>query len=100
MSIEKQIRDAINANVALSALGNSNRKMKDVAADLINASGMYYEDIADKCYLCTATIQNLATGKTKNPQSETVERIFRAFEYQLDIRAVQMHVKYANQAKK
>ena len=100
MSIEKQIRDNINANVALSALGNSNRKLKDVATDLINASGMYYEDIADKCYLCPSTIRNLATGKTQNPQSETIERIFRAFEYQLDMKTVQLHVKYANKAKK
>ena len=37
MSIEKKIRDRIAANVAMSALGNSNRSLRDVAVDLINA---------------------------------------------------------------
>lgn len=100
MSIEKQIRDSINTNVSLMALGNSNRKMKDVAIDLIHASGMDYKDIADKCYLCKSTIVNLASERTENPQSETIERIFRAFEYQLNMKAVQLNAKYANKPKK
>jgi len=99
MSIAKQIRDSINANVALSALGNSNRKMKDVAIDLIHASNMDHKDIADMCYLCKSTISNLASEKTKNPQSETIERIFRAFEYQLDMKAVKLSAKYTNRPK-
>ena len=99
MTIAKQIRDSIDANVALSSLGNSNRKMKDVAVDLINASKMDYKDIAGMCYLCKSTIANLASGKTKNPQSETIERIFRAFEYQLDMKAVRLSAKYNNKPK-
>jgi hypothetical protein len=100
MSIAKQIRDNINANVALTALGNSDRKMKDIAIDLIHASGMRYKDIANDCFLCTSTVANLASEKTQNPQSETIERIFRAFEYQLDMKSVKLNAKYANREKK
>ena len=100
MTIAKQIRDTINTNVSLAAIGNSDRKMKDVAIDLINASGMDYKDIAGMCYLCKTTIANLASEKTKNPQSETLERIFRAFEYQLDLKAVKLNAKFTNKPKK
>ena len=99
MSIARQIRKNINDNVALTAIGNSNRKMKDVAVDLINASNMDYKDVAGMCYLCKSTISNLASGKTKNPQSETIERIFRAFEYQLDMKTVKLNAKYTNRPK-
>lgn len=100
MSIATQIREQINANVALTALGNSNRKLKDVAVDLIHASGWKYKHIAEICYLCPSTVKNLASGKTQNPQAETIERIFRAFEYQLDMKAVKLSAKYANRPKK
>ena len=73
--------------------------MRHVAQDLVNASGMAYEDIAADCYLCESTIKNLATGKTKNPQSETIERVFRAFAFQLDMKAVRLNAKYANRPK-
>ena len=100
MSIAAEIRRNINANVALTALGNSNRKLKDVAVDLINASGQKYKVIASDCFLCTSTIAKLAKGITQNPQAETIERIFRNFEYQLDMKAVKLNAKYANRAKK
>jgi len=99
MSIEKIIRENIKNNVALTALGNSDRKMKDVATDIINAAGMSYGDVAEQCFLCEATVKNLATGKTKNPQSETIERVFRAFAYQLDMKAVRLNTKYRNKPK-
>jgi len=97
--IAAQIRQQINANVALTALGNSTRSLQDVAIDLINASGWKYKVIAEETFLCPSTIKNLATGKTKRPQAETIERIFRAFEYQLDMKAVKLSAKYANRAK-
>ena len=100
MSIGRTIRANIESNVALVAIGNSERKMKDLAVDLINASGMSYEDIADKCYLCKGTIKNLATEVTKNPQSETLERIFRAFEFRLDLNAVRLNERFANKPKR
>jgi hypothetical protein len=100
MSIAKAIRDNINTAVTLSALGNSHRKMRHLAADLINASGMDHEDIAGDCCLCESTVTNLASGKTKNPQSETLERVFKAFAFQLDMKAVRQQAAYANKPKK
>jgi transcriptional regulator with XRE-family HTH domain len=98
--IAQQIRQQINANVALTALGNSTRTLRDVAIDLIHASGWKYKVIAEETFLTPSTIKNLASGKTIRPQAETIERIFRAFEYQLDMKAVKLNAKYANRAKK
>ena len=85
MSIEKKIRDQIAAKVKLRALGNSNRSLRDVAVDLINASNMHWEDIADGCYLCASTIGNLAKDITQNPQLQTVERVIKFFDCRVDI---------------
>ena len=85
MSVEKKIRDKIAGNVRLRALGNSNRSLRDVAVDLINASGMYWEDIADGCYLCKGTIANLAKDVTQNPQLQTVERVIKFFDCRVDL---------------
>jgi len=85
MSIAKKIREQIKANVQLRALGNSNRSLRDVAVDLINASSMAWEDIADGTYLCKSTIGNLAQDITKNPQLQTVERVIKYFDYRVDI---------------
>ena len=86
MSIEKKIRAKITANVALSALGNSNRSMRDVAVDLINASGLDWDVIADGCYLCKGTIGNLAQDITQNPQLQTVERVMKFFDCRVDLK--------------
>jgi len=86
MSVAKKIRDQIAANVALSALGNSNRSMRDVAVDLINASGLQWEYIADGCYLCKGTIKNLAKDITQNPQLQTVERVMKFFDCRVDLK--------------
>jgi transcriptional regulator with XRE-family HTH domain len=85
MSVAKKIRDNIAANVKLSALGNSNRSLRDVCIDLINASGLYWEDIADGTYLCRSTIGNLAKDITQNPQLQTIERIMKFFDCRVDI---------------
>jgi hypothetical protein len=99
MSIAKAIRDNINEKVELYALGNTSRTLADVATDLIHASGMKYKVIASDCFLCTSTVKNLASGKTKRPQAETVERVLRAFSFQLDVKMVNMHAKYSNKPK-
>jgi hypothetical protein len=85
MSVEKKIRDQIAGIVAMRALGNSNRSLRDVAVDLINASNMDWEDIADGCYLCKGTIGNLAQDITLNPQLQTVERVMKFFDCRVDL---------------
>lgn len=85
MSVEKKIRDKIAANINMRALGNSTRSLRDVAVDLINASGMDWEDIADGTYLCKGTIANLAQDITRNPQLQTVERVMKFFDCRVDM---------------
>jgi hypothetical protein len=99
MSVEASIRERINENVTLYALGNSKRTLADVAADLIFESGLKFKVIASDCFLCTSTVRNLATGKTKRPLADTVERVLRNFEYQLDMTPVKLAAKFANQPK-
>lgn len=99
MTIAAEIRKQIKAKVALSAVGNTKRKLKDVAADLINAANLPYAEVAGRCYLCTSTIKNLATGKTKNPQAETIERVFRYFEYSVTFDQVKLKGQFENQPK-
>jgi hypothetical protein len=86
MSIAKKIRDNISVTVDLRALGNSNRSLRDIAVDLINASGLAWEDIADGTFLCKGTIGNLAKDITKNPQLQTVERVIKFFDCRVDLR--------------
>ena len=86
MSINKKIRDQIASNVQLRALGNSNRSMRDVCVDLINASKLDWEEIAAGAYLCKSTVGRLATEQTKNPQLETVERIMKFFDCRVDLK--------------
>jgi hypothetical protein len=99
MSVEKKIRTQIAENVALFALGNSNRSLRDVAVDLINASGMDWSDIADGCYLCTGTIANLSLDITLNPQLQTVERILKFFDCRVDMTGEVVKGKYLLQPK-
>lgn len=85
MSVEKQIRDKIKAEVQLRALGNSNRSLRDIAVDLINASNLDWETIAEGTYLCKSTIGNLAKDITQNPQLQTVERVIKFFDCRVDL---------------
>ena len=85
MSIETKIRNRIKANVQMRALGNSNRSLRDVAVDLINASKLDWQDIADGTYLCKGTIAKLAQDITLNPQLQTVERIMKFFDCRVNM---------------
>lgn len=96
---KKNISKRIKDKVRLRAIGNSGRKLKHVAQDLVNASDLGYGEIAEGCFLCKATVKNLARGTTHNPQSETVERVFRFFDMRVDLNGEPIKGKYANQPK-
>lgn len=93
------LRTKINQKVKLTAIGNSKRKIQDIAVDLINASEMPWGEIATGTFLSIGTIKNLATGKTTRPQAETVERIFRFFNFQIDLSSVAIKAGFANKPK-
>ena len=98
-TISNSIRENIRDRVALNALGNRKRDLKAVAIDLINASGQDWGEIAAGCYLCKATIKNLATENTRFPRADTLERIFRYFEYDVTLGEVRLKGQYRNQPK-
>lgn len=98
--LTNDIRARVAKRVKLFALGNTHRTMKDVAQDLINDSGMSHESIADGCFLNKNTIKNLATGKTKRPQEETVSRVLRFFNMKVDLSLEKsIHPRFQNQEK-
>lgn len=94
-----EIRRRLTSSVELIAIGNSNRGMKDIAIDLINQSDLDYETIADRCFLSKSTIKNLATEKTRRPQAETIERIFRCFDLRMKLNGEVIRGRYLNKAK-
>lgn len=94
-----EIRDRLAAKVKLQAIGNSKRKLRDVTVDLVNASGMDWKTIADGCFLSKSTIANLAKDRTQNPQSETVERVFRFFDMRVSLTDEPIKGQYANKPK-
>jgi len=94
-----EILEIITSKVKLQAIGNSKRKMRDVAIDLINQSGLDWSYIAGGCYLSKSTIAKLAKDETKNPQSETLERIFRFFDMKMSLSNEVIKRQYTNQPK-
>ena len=99
MSIEKKIRAQIKETVALKFGGDDKRTMKDLAVDLINASGLSWKDIATGCYLGATTVKNLATEKTRFPRFDTIERVFKFFEYEASMKQVSISAKNSNKEK-
>ena len=99
MSIGKEIRRSIAQNVALDSGGNSHRSLQNVAVDLINASGMSWKEVASGCFLCTATVKNLATGKTRFPRADTLDRVYRFYEYKIGFRRESIKSEFQNHPK-
>jgi len=99
MSIEAKIRTEIKNNVALKFGGDDKRTMKDLAVDLINASKLSWKEVADGCYLGSTTVKNLATEKTRYPRFDTIERVFKFFEYEANLKPVKISAKNANKEK-
>ncbi|MDH5183984.1 MAG: helix-turn-helix domain-containing protein [Gammaproteobacteria bacterium] len=86
--------------VDIRALGNSDRNMKDVAIDLVNASGWTYKEVAEQAYLAPTTVQNLVEEKTQFPRYDTIERIYRVFGVELRGTMAKVDYQYRLQPKK
>ena len=98
-NILKFCNEEINHRVNMSLLGNSNRGMKDLAIDLLNASKQDINTIAAGTHLHRSTLIKLKDGITKHPRYDTIERVYKYFE--IDLSATQIHVKsrYRNKPK-
>lgn len=99
MSIQASVRSAIKAKVKLKFGGDDTRTMKDVAVDLINASDLPWKEIAAGCYLGKTTIKNLATEKTRFPRYDTIERVYKFFEYEANLKPVKVSAQNVNKEK-
>lgn len=80
-----QAKKALLTSVSnLSCGGNSNRELKHLAQDVLQAGGgdKYYELIADSAYLGVSTVRRVANmdknGEIYNPRADTLERILKA----------------------
>ena len=94
-----EVKARLGSKVRMQAIGNSKRKIRDVVVDLVNASDEDWKTIANGCFLSKSTIANLAKDKTQNPQTETVERVFRYFSMTLNINPVPINAKFGNKKK-
>lgn len=92
------LRSRILKNVNLTAGGNSNRELRELCIDLINASNIDHEDIAAGCCLCKQTITNLADEKTY-PMGDTMNRIIKYFEFEINLNAVDIKAAFRNKPK-
>ena len=97
--IVAQIMDLKTSKVKMRALGNDNRSTKDFIIDVLHASGDSDKDIAKNAMLCTQTVSNLREEKTKRPQSETMDRIAKAYGFQATYSKVSIQPKFRNKPK-
>jgi hypothetical protein len=98
-AVSTRIRQEIRRKVALKAIGNSRRTMRDVAVDLINASKLDWTEIADGTFLAVGTIGNLAKDRTQFPRYDTIERLFRFFEYEVQFKDSHIKAEFRNTPK-
>lgn len=88
----------------VKALGNSNVKLSDLASDLVNKHGDLKE-IADGSFLHISTVKRIASldptlqGDEYKPNADTVERIFKFFNAEVQIKSVAIKPRFKNQAK-
>lgn len=95
------IRNIIFDNVKKRiALGNSNRGFKEVASDLLHATGEKPAKIAEGCFLSATTVARVMDCPQEyRPQSETLERIFRYCNAEATFNGVEIKPQYQNKPK-
>lgn len=82
------------------ALGNSDRKFKNVASDLLNALGEKPSKIADGTFLSVATVERVMKCEDEyRPQSETLERIFRYCNAEVSFSHTKIKPEFSNKPK-
>lgn len=82
------------------ALGNSNRKLKHLACDLLHASGQKASEISKGTFLCPQTIERVMDCPEEyRPQAETLERILTYFNGVLTVEFENIKPRYQNKPK-
>ena len=98
-NILKICNEEIDKRINMKLLGNSNRGMKEFAIDLLNNSDSDIETIAAGTCLHKTTIRNLMNEVTKHPRYDTVERVYKYFEIDLQAKQVRIAPRFQNKPK-
>lgn len=103
MATQLQIKNTILSKAR--ALGNSNKGLKDVCSDLLNAYGGDLKAVTKGTYLCRSTLEHLQnlndtpTGNPYRPQAETLERVLKYFGAEINFSEVKINPRYRNKPK-
>ena len=98
-NILRLCQEEIHHRVNMQLLGNSNRGMKELAIDLLNNSKTDINLIAAGTYLHRSTLIKLRDGITVHPRYDTIERVYKYFNIDLQAKQVTVKSRYANKAK-
>jgi len=95
------VTQLIYDEVQKRALGNSKTSLKKVASDYVNSIGRdNLGKIADGAYLCKHTVERIADCEDSyQPRADTVERIFRYFNAEIEFNEVAIKPKFQNKPK-
>lgn len=98
-----QIKNSILNHIAAKkrvALGNTRRGFKEVAADLLGATGLRPKAIATDCFLSASTVARVMDCEADyRPQAETLERIFRYCNAEVSFAGCEIKPQYQNKPK-
>lgn len=88
MSSKRLMLKSINNHTAFkSSKGYEDRDLADLISDIVNTSSMTYSEIAEICNLSPSTIKRISLcEKPYSPNSETVKKICKAFEFYLELK--------------
>lgn len=97
MSVKHLIYENLKKRVAL---GNTRRGFKEVASDLLHATGEKPAQIAKGTFLSPSTVERiLDCEENYRPQSETVERCLRYCNASVEFSEAVIKPQYANKPK-
>ena len=97
MSSKNDILERIKSK---TALGNSKRRFKHIACDLLHATGEKPSTISKGTFLSPQTIERVMDCPDEyRPQSETLERIFNYCNAQASFEFVKIKPQFQNQPK-
>ena len=106
--MQAQLKKVIADRAQISALGNTKKKLVNVASDICHElkDKTSINHICNATFLSRVTVTRLLdmneseTGRPYMPNADTVERIFTAAGYGLSFDSVKIKPQFSNQPKK
>jgi len=103
MATQLQVKNVILSRA--KALGNTDKGLKEVCSDLLNAYGSDLRAVIKGTFLSRATLEHLQnlndtpTGNPYRPQAETLERVLKFYGAQINFSEVKISPRYRNKPK-